>query len=49
MKKRVSSLKDKESPFMSKNTKHKPTSIFQKILEDERAIRKCIQKGDDIK
>lgn len=34
---------------MSKITKHKPTSIFQKILEDKRAIRKCIQKGDDIK
>ena len=41
--------KIREPSFMGKNAEHKFTSIFQKILEDKRAIRKCIQKGDDIK
>ncbi|MCD8181831.1 MAG: hypothetical protein LUE99_00670 [Bacteroides sp.] len=31
--------------YLSKKSK----SVFQKILEDKRAIRKCIQKGEDIK
>ena len=34
---------------MTKDIKNKNTSIFQKILEDKRAIRKCIQEGGDVK
>lgn len=34
---------------MEKKIKHKTKSIFQKVLEDKRAIRDCIQKGGDVK
>lgn len=34
---------------MNKSAEHKTKSIFQKILDDKRAIRKCIQNGEDIK
>lgn len=34
---------------MNKNAENKPKSIFQKVLEDKRAIRKCIQEKGDIK
>ena len=35
--------------IMNKNTQNKRKSIFHQILEDKRAIRKCIQTGGDIK
>lgn len=34
---------------MHKETVHKGKSIFQQVLEDNRAIRKCIQTSGDIK
>lgn len=34
---------------MNKTVVHKSQSIFQRILEDKRAIRQCIQMGGDIK
>lgn len=34
---------------MNKDIKNKNTLFFQKILEDKRAIRKCIQEGGDVK
>ena len=34
---------------MHKETIHKGKSIFQQVLEDKRAIRQCIQTGEDIK
>lgn len=34
---------------MNKSVEHKTVSIFQKVLEDKRAIRKCIQEKGDIK
>lgn len=34
---------------MNKSAESKTKSVFQKILEDKRAIRKCIQNGEDIK
>lgn len=34
---------------MNKNIDNKSNSVFQKILEDKRAIRKCIQSGGDVK
>ena len=34
---------------MNKDIKNNNTSFFQKILEDKRAIRKCIQEGGDVK
>lgn len=34
---------------MNKTNVHKGKSVFQKILEDKRAIRQCIQTGGDIK
>lgn len=34
---------------MNKDIKNKNISFFQKILEDKRAIRKCIQEGGDVK
>ena len=34
---------------MNKDIKNKNTSFFQKILEDKRAIRKCIQEERGIK
>ena len=34
---------------MEKNNEHKRKSVFQRILEDKRAIRQCIQKKEDIK
>lgn len=35
--------------IMNKNQENKKTPFFQKILEDKRAIRKCIQEGGDVK
>lgn len=34
---------------MNKSAESKTKSVLQKILEDKRAIRKCIQNGEDIK
>ena len=34
---------------MNKSAEHKQISGFQKILEDKKAIRKCIQSRGDIK
>ncbi|EGF59625.1 hypothetical protein HMPREF9446_00172 [Bacteroides fluxus YIT 12057] len=34
---------------MNKSAEHKQISVFQKILEDKKAIRKCIQSRGDIK
>ena len=34
---------------MDKKVVHKGKSIFQQVLEDKRAIRKCIQTSGDIK
>ena len=34
---------------MNKDIKNKNTPFFQNILEDKRAIRKCIQEGGDVK
>ena len=34
---------------MDKKTTQKSKSIFQQVLEDKRAIRQCIQKGEDVK
>ena len=34
---------------MNKKIVNKEKSIFQKVLEDKRAIRQCIQTGGDIK
>ena len=34
---------------MEKKIKQKTKSIFQRVLEDKRAIRDCIQKGGDVK
>lgn len=33
----------------NKKKEMKPVSVFQRILEDKRIIRECIQKGGDIK
>ena len=33
----------------NKKKEMRPVSVFQKILEDKRIIRECIQKGGDIK
>lgn len=33
----------------NKKNSAKPESVFQKILEDKRIIRECIQKGGDVK
>ena len=30
---------------MEKTTERKKKSIFQRVLDDKRAIRQCIQKG----
>lgn len=35
--------------FMSKSMEHKKRSVFLRILEDKRAIRKCVQEGGDVK
>lgn len=32
-----------------KTPKVKPNNFFQKLLEDKRAIRECIQKNGDLK
>lgn len=32
-----------------KTRNEKPKNLFQKILEDKRAIRECIQKNGDLK
>lgn len=34
---------------MNKSLGHKQVSVFQRILEDKKAIRKCIQDKGDIK
>lgn len=34
---------------MNKSVEHKQLSVFQRILEDKKAIRKCIQDKGDIK
>lgn len=34
---------------MNKTVVHKSQSIFQRILEDKRIIRQCIQTGGDVK
>lgn len=34
---------------MKKNIEHRQVSVFQRILEDKKAIRKCIQDKGDIK
>ncbi len=34
---------------MNSIVKNNKTSIFQKVLEDKRAIRDCIQKGENLK
>jgi hypothetical protein len=34
---------------MNKKAGNNSKSIFQKVLEDKRAIRQCIQTGGDIK
>ena len=34
---------------MSKSIEHKKKSVFLRILEDKRAIRKCVQEGGDVK
>lgn len=36
-------------PDMKKWVEHKQVSIFQRMLEDKDAIRKCIQGKGDIK
>ena len=33
---------------MDKIVVHKGKSIFQQVLEDKRAIRQCIQKGETL-
>ena len=32
-----------------KTEKTKPTSILEKMVEDKKAIRKCIREGGDLK
>lgn len=32
-----------------KNVIKEKANIFQRMLEDKRAIRRCIQKGEDLK
>ena len=32
-----------------KNVIKEKSNIFQRMLEDKRAIRRCIQKGEDLK
>ena len=34
---------------MSKSMEHKKRSVFLRILEDKRAIRKCVQEEGDVK
>ena len=34
---------------MSKSIEHKKKSVFLRILDDKRAIRKCVQEGGDVK
>lgn len=34
--------------MLDKKRKQETQSIFQKVLEDKRAIRECIRKGEDI-
>lgn len=38
-----------ETSMDNKKKEMRPVSVFQKILEDKRIIRECIQKGGDIK
>ena len=33
---------------MNRTDRHNKVSIFQKVLEDKRAIRECIQKGENV-
>lgn len=33
---------------MNRTEKQNKISIFQKVLEDKRAIRECIQKGENV-
>ena len=33
----------------NKKKEMRPVTVFQKLLEDKRIIRECIQKGGDIK
>lgn len=35
--------------IMTKGIEHKKKTIFQRILEDKMAIRKCVQEKGDIK
>ena len=35
----------KTKSLMEKTTERKKKSIFQRVLDDKRAIRQCIQKG----
>lgn len=34
--------------IMNRTDKQNKVSIFQKVLEDKRAIRECIQKGGNV-
>lgn len=38
-------LPHKTKSLMEKTTERKKKSIFQRVLDDKRAIRQCIQKG----
>lgn len=42
-------LPHKTKSLMEKTTERKKKSIFQRVLDDKRAIRQCIQKGGDVK
>ena len=37
-----------ERRIMNRTEKQNKISIFQKVLEDKRAIRECIQKGENV-
>lgn len=39
----------KTKSLMEKTTERKKKSVFQRVLDDKRAIRQCIQKGGDVK
>ena len=47
--KRVSLWYNKNRCMKPEKKQSKSSSFFQKVLEDKKAIRKCIQEGGDLK
>ena len=47
--KKVSLWYNKNKCMKPEKKQSKSSSFFQKVLEDKKAIRKCIQEGGDLK